>query len=258
MVDANTLTANACHLTTAKVGTVCELWRYSVSSTGGEALQALSVSAKGVSGDRAFCLFDPVTGLPAAPEKELRWRPAMFLRAYFDGAPKIEFPDGASIAVTDPEIVSRLTEHFGFSVHVGATERVSSEKTGLPFVVSRYKSSPLHLLTTASLGHLAEIGKFPALDSRRFRPTVLIKTATGQGFQENNWIGGAVRIGEVLLQATEGTKRCGMTLVPQPGILEDPEILRNILRHNKRNFGIYCDVSQVGEIKLGDDVYIAR
>lgn len=245
-------------LNTAKVGNVVELWRYPVSSIGGEKVETLSISANGTPGDRKFCLFDPVTSLPAAPEKDPRWRPALFLlaRTAID-APEIEFPDGTSKAVTDPEIIARLTEHFGFSVHIGATHRVSSETKGPPFVENRYKPSPVHLLTTASIQQLGETGASGKIDRRRFRPTLLIQTAAGLGFQENDWIGRTVRIGDVLLRATEGTKRCGMTLIAQPGIAEDPEILRNIVRHNKRNLGIYCDVTHVGEINLGDAVYIA-
>jgi len=243
--------------TTGKVGSVAELWHYPVSSIGGQKVDRLAVLDNGVPDDRRFCLFDPATGRPAAPEKEPRWRAALFLRARTaSGAPGIGFPDGTSIAVTDPEMVARLSKHFGFSVHVGATDRLMSGKTGLPFVENRYKPSPVHLLTTASLRQLGETGAFGEIDRQRFRPTVLIETAAVSGFQENDWVGRVVRIGEVLLRATESTKRCGMTLIPQPGIAEDPEILRNIVRHNKRNLGIYCDVAKVGKINAGDAVYV--
>jgi len=58
------------------------------------------------------------------------------------------------------------------------------------------------------------------------------------------------------VQATEETKRCGLTLIAQPGFKEEPEILRNVVRHNRRNFGIYCAVSTPGTIAVGDRAYL--
>ncbi|WP_164844744.1 MOSC N-terminal beta barrel domain-containing protein [Brucella pituitosa] len=52
-----------------KIGRVREVWRYPVSSLGGETLASITVSPEGIAGDRRFALFDPETGLAAAPEK---------------------------------------------------------------------------------------------------------------------------------------------------------------------------------------------
>jgi hypothetical protein len=45
-----------------------------------------------------------------------------------------------------------------------------------------------------------------------------------------------------------------MTFIGQPGLDEDPDILRTILRHNKRHLGIYCSVSSAGTITVGDQI----
>jgi hypothetical protein len=47
-----------------------------------------------------------------------------------------------------------------------------------------------------------------------------------------------------------------VTFVSQPGLEEDPEILRKILRNNKRNLGIYCSIALSGTIALGDEVFV--
>ena len=57
------------------------------------------------------------------------------------------------------------------------------------------------------------------------------------------------------LTAQEGTKRCGVVFIAQPGLEEDAEILRSILRLNKRNLGIYCSIDGTGTIELGDELY---
>ena len=47
-----------------------------------------------------------------------------------------------------------------------------------------------------------------------------------------------------------------MTLIAQPGLEEQPEILRTILRHNRRNLGIYCTVTVDGAISIGDPAVV--
>ena len=241
-----------------EIGRVAEVWRYPVSSVGGENIDHIDVSAEGVSGDRRFGLFDQRTGLSAAPEQEPRWRPALFL----DGAggdaamPQIRFPDGAALWLDDSALEERLTAHFGFYAGVGVYDGVlEGGDLRFPVISNRYTTAPLHLVTTASLDHLAGIGAFSELDRRRFRPSVLIESFDGEGFVENDWIGRTLRIGGTEIAVTEPTRRCGMTLLAQPGVVEDPNVLRTIMRHNGRNFGAYGTPSAESRIAVGDPVY---
>jgi uncharacterized protein len=114
----------------------------------------------------------------------------------------------------------------------------------------------MHLLTSASLQHLAMLRNVEKIDCRRFRPSVLIEPIGGNGFVEHQWIGRRIHLGQVDLIAQEETKRCGMTFISQPGVDDDPEILRNILGHNGRNLGIYCGVDRGDTIEVGDEVFI--
>ncbi|MGV2080316.1 MULTISPECIES: MOSC N-terminal beta barrel domain-containing protein [unclassified Rhizobium] len=69
------------------------LWRYPVSSLRGERVDALTVAIDGVRGDRGHLLVDLVSGEIAAPEKIVRWRPALELGArIFDGDVMIPWP----------------------------------------------------------------------------------------------------------------------------------------------------------------------
>jgi uncharacterized protein YcbX len=237
-----------------KIGRVREVWRYPVSSLGGEALTAISVSPEGIEGDRRFALFDPETGLAAAPEKETRWRPALFITASqpATGLPVLRFADGAEHALDDGALPDRLAEHFGFPVAIGL---VGSGDYRFPVVSNRYKPAPLHLVTTASVSALADVSGLSPIDPRRFRPSVLIETEDDPGFMENDWVGHTVRIGEAEIHVTEASRRCGMTLVAQPGLAEEPDVLRGIMRHNKRNLGVYATPTEGVTIIVGDAVY---
>lgn len=229
------------------LGIIREIWRHPVSSTGGEQLTSVEIDKGGIAGDRSWCIADANTGQPAAPEKEVRWRPILFLQSrLLSGMPEIGFPDGMWAAVDSKHLDAKLSMHFGFDVLARPYEKPATR---------RYDPSPLHLLTTGSLDRLATLLGENSMDSRRFRPTVLLETSGDTGFLEKFWIGQKLQIGQVTARADGETKRCGMTLVAQPGLSENPEILRTILRQNRRNLGIYCTVDAPGRITLGDPAY---
>ena len=64
-----------------QIGTVAQLWRYPVSSVGGERLEHAELSETGVGGDRRWCLVDTSSGEVAAPERRRRWRSSTLLLA---------------------------------------------------------------------------------------------------------------------------------------------------------------------------------
>ncbi|KQS77099.1 hypothetical protein ASG25_17125 [Rhizobium sp. Leaf384] len=250
------------------VGRIAELWRYPVSSVGGEKLDHLDVAAtgdakaaaadaspSGVPGSRSFLLFDADTREPAAPESSERWRKALHLvsRLRPDGMAEIGFADGTWRPADAPDLEDRLSAHFGFSVGLAETRGTGGN---WPVVEPRYKASPLHILTTASMEAIRASDPASTLDARRFRPDILIQTETPSGFVENDWIGRRVVIGTLEIHVTEGTKRCGMTLAAQPGLPEQPNILRSILRGNRRNLGVYADIAVPGRVTLGAEVWV--
>jgi uncharacterized protein YcbX len=238
------------------VGTIEEIWIYPVSSLGGQRLNSAELALRGTSGDRSWCIVDAETGVPASPEREPRWRGALFLKSrYSAGLPSIGFPDGEWYAVDDERLKAKLEAHFSFTVAVRPyTANDIDEQSGLIVANNRYEPSPVHLVTTSSLDHISGLMGKESTDARRFRPTILVRTAANHGFVEQSWIGRKLLVGAAVLQATEETKRCGMTLIAQPGLSEDPEVLRTVVRHNRRNLGIYCDVITPRTLEIGSVV----
>ncbi|MEO1989363.1 MAG: MOSC N-terminal beta barrel domain-containing protein [Martelella sp.] len=234
------------------LGEIIEIWRYPVSSLGGERLTSAVLGSDGIAFDRAWCICDAETGAPAAPEKELRWRPALFLGARLgeDNRPEIGFPDGGWTGVDDAGLAERLAAHFGFAVDVRPYAR-NADDSG-PVAVNRYLPSPIHLVTTDGLKHLATLAGTDEVSSRRFRPNVVLKTPGLAGFPEKEWVTQRLQLGKALIVGFEETRRCGMTIAPQPDIAENADILRSLLRHNRRNFGIYCTIEEPGFISTGD------
>lgn len=241
------------------VGKIAEIWRYPVSSLGGERCGASAIEIDGISGDRQYTLFDPETGVAAAPEKEVKWRPALFLSSTLSsGTTRIHFPNGREVEVGSPNLGPALKAHFGFEVAIGRNDQKNSDDPRLPLVANRYNVAPLHLVTTSSLLKLAQISPETLIDRRRFRPNLVVETGPSAEFVETQWVGATLQLREVLMDVSEPTKRCGMTLVSQPSLPEQADVLRSIVRHNQRNFGIYCNVILPGEIKVGADISITN
>ncbi|KXG87885.1 hypothetical protein ATO67_17140 [Agrobacterium bohemicum] len=241
------------------LGTVEEIWRYPVSSLSGEQLTSVEIEADGIPSDRNWCVVDAQSGNAASPEKEERWRPALFLQSRLaETVPEIGFPDGSWLAVTDPETGLKLSQHFGFAAAVWPYEKGKAPmREDHRVAVNRYEPSPLHLITTSSLDHLSNLIGTEKVHSKRFRPTIVLRTHGDAEFREKAWIGQRLQIGaHIAALASEETKRCGLTLIAQPEITENPEILRTILRQNRRNFGIYGSIETAGVVAIGDSVHL--
>jgi uncharacterized protein len=238
-------------------GRVIEIWRYPISSVGGERLSRVNLRTDGVEGDRQYGLIDAATGMPAVPEKDVRWRKALHLEAGYSGSgiPTITFPDGRRFSINDNLLNDILTDYFGFATAIAAYEHTEL-RCGFPLTQFRHRHFPLHVLTTASLKHLADLCHASAIASRRFRPNFLIEVDNGSGFLETGWVDRRLCVGTLELTVEEDTKRCGVTFISQPGLDEDPEILRSILRNNHRNLGIYCSIAVNGMVELGDEVFV--
>lgn len=239
------------------VGKVVELWRYPVSTVAGEMVDVLYAAPGGVPEDRRFGLVDRETGIVAAPLRDPRWKSALAIRcrAMGDGSAEVRVP-GENLwhPVTGDAAAAALSGYFGFPVVIrpyAGGERGADGQTA----VNRYEASDLHLLTTASIAELQSLHPAGNPDRRRFRPNMLIDMPAEPGtFPESAWLGRTVRIGEVEIVISDPTRRCGLTVMAQDDIPDDPEILRQLVRRNGHNMGVYGTVTVAGEIHTGDAV----
>lgn len=236
---------------------ILELWRYPISSIGGERLLSTHVGPAGVPRDRQFGIVDAETGQPAAPEKMPRWRKLLFLSSRAEGLPlpEILFPDGSRIAADDIRLNGALSSFLGFPTMICKYHHTELSHLEMSVAENRYKPAALHVVTQSSINRLSDLVGAP-VEATRFRPNILLDGEDEIDFEENSWIGGTMRAGTLCCGVAEPTARCGMTIVAQPDMLENADILRAILRHNKRNFGAYLEVRNEGSIAVGDEASI--
>jgi uncharacterized protein YcbX len=125
----------------------------------------------------------------------------------------------------------------------------------------------VHLLTTATLAHLAELEPAADFDPRRYRPNLLIET-DGTGFVEDPWVGNTLGFGDaLLLEVSMLTMRCVMTTLAQRDLAADAGTLRTLAQQHRRDIpglgiwacaGVYAGVVTGGTVRVGDQVQLGQ
>jgi uncharacterized protein len=278
-------------------GSVVGLWRYPVKSMMGEELNAAEVGRDGLLGDRAYALVDDSDGKVASAKNPRKWPTLFDFRAALTDvattgmippAVRITLPDGMIISSDQPDINQTLSALLKRRVTLDAARRVAGTGTQRSESVTRavtaeeywpdmdgleyrdtvtdfglpqgtfFDAATVHVLTTATLDQLRALNPQGRFEVRRFRPNVVIETATGApAFVENSWVGHTLAIGdEVRLSITGPCPRCVMTTLAQGDLPQDTGILRTAAQHNRASVGVYASVLKGGKVRRGDSISV--
>lgn len=119
---------------------------------------------------------------------------------------------------------------------------------------------PVTLVSLESVAELARQGGHDGtLDPGRFRMTIEIE-GVSRPHEEDSWAGREVRVGEVLLRVGTPVPRCVVTtLDPATGRRDFPTLrvirdYRGVNAENELEFGVYAEVLEPGEARVGDPV----
>lgn len=239
-------------------GRVVELWRYPVSSMGGETLTSAEIVEGGIPGDRIWGVLDKRDTQIAYPEKRKHWRPLPNLHSRLgDDEPAIAGTDANWFPVSSPEAGELVSRFMDFPIELRPHVPFGTEAPGR--IAPRYQRADLHVLTTASMAALAKLLPDPdEVDTRRFRPNVLIETDDGwDGFVERGIIGSELTIGTARVVVTEPCARCAFTALAQGDLAFEPAVLHKIAQHGEGGFGGLCRVVRAGQVRIGDVVTLA-
>jgi class 3 adenylate cyclase/uncharacterized protein YcbX len=271
-------------------GSVESIWRYPIKSMAGERILAARLTTRGVLGDRVYALIDVGSNRAATVRTwaaALLGYQAQFLADPEPGAPppnvQITVPDGPTLSTADPDIHERLSAAFGRKLSLMTTAPTGllveltpgtvggawANVTDFPLGATAppgafFDYACLHLVATATLGHLQKVYPEGRFDVRRFRPNIVIDSEA-EPFVENSWVGRRLAIGEeAVLRITIPCPRCVNMILPQADLPHDPGILRTIAQHNMQDLGdfgtlpcagVYADVLKPGTIRRGDAVH---
>jgi uncharacterized protein len=237
------------------IGTVLSIWRYPVSSTGGEQLAAAQLGKGGVAGDRTWGIVDLRDGSIVGPEKRAEWRPVpTVLSRLTAGGPQVKTPWSDWLDAGSSEADAALSSFLGFEAAL--RPHVPHGETGAGRIAPRYRRADILLTTTASMRQLADLlGAPEEMDDRRFRPNIVVDTDAGRsGFIELEWTGREIRVGEAVIRVVEPCMRCPFTTLAQDGLSFMPKVLHTISEAADRNFGVLCEVVTEGRASTGDPV----
>lgn len=271
-------------MTPAVLGSIVSLWRYPVKSMMGEELNATEVTERGLLGDRAYALVDSADGKVVSAKNPRKW-PQMFdCRATLSNVPKIgvqvpavriTLPDGTIVDSDHPDIDRIVSNLVHREVKLGCAfpemrtataeeywpdiEGLDHRDTVIDFGLPEgtfFDCALVHVLTTATLDRLRSLYPEGRFEARRFRPNIVVETASGdRDFVENAWVGHLLAIGDaVRLSITGLCSRCVMTTLPQGDLPKDTGVLRTAAQHNRANVGVYASVVQGGRVRRGDSV----
>lgn len=236
------------------IGTLSQLWRYPVSSMGGEALSAVDCLSTGLERDRLFAVFER-SGLETANPARKRWQGVTLAhaRAWHDSVQisldgeRWHAPQATAVVEGLASLCETLVDVLPYGTEVDG--RTADH---------RYQLAPLHLVSEQSLRMLEQLLPGSNVDVRRFRPNLVVDLAgpSSDSPPEYQLIGRTFRIGGVLLRGTRKTARCSFTTLAQAGLPEDREVLRKLISHFGKDFGIYCEVVEPGKLEQGMPIHV--
>jgi uncharacterized protein YcbX len=206
---------------------VAELWRYPVKSLAGERLAQAEIRPDGMVGDRLVQVYDARGHVVTA-----RKHPDLLGHRGTlgpDGEPRIDGWPWAS-----PEAAAAIAQAVGWRARL---ERFTGEE--------RFDILPLLIATD---GAIAALG----VDGRRLRPNIVVGGVDGLG--EREWPGRRLRIGEVEIAVAQLRARCVMTTYDPDTQVQDPGVLRRIVREFGGTMALDCAVLAGGPVRLGDPV----
>jgi uncharacterized protein len=230
-----------------RAGIVSGLWRYPVKSMAGEALASTDISWAGLAGDRRWAFVRPDSESSGFPWHTIREFPAMsgyVARLDEPARPDrsrvlVRTPDGGRYHVTDP----RLAAELGPGLRVMRLDR------------GAFDAMPVSVISDSTVSALCTLARVPASELR-FRPNVVVTLDSSAPFEEDEWVGSAVRIGAAVVRLDRRDSRCIIVNVDPASGLPGSHLLKVIGTTRGACAGVYGTTVLPGLIRVGDPVVV--
>ena len=236
------------------IGHVEAIFRYPVKSMAGERLEFAVLGWHGLEGDRrlAFRRMDDRGGFPWLTANRL---PELVLFtpqrgegvAPEDPPANIRTPDGRLMPAFGPDLAAEVERRYGAPVQMMHLRHGIFDDACVSVIASE---------TVSEVARLA--GQAP--DVRRFRPNVVVRLLRPVPFQEGEWLGGVLTIGDgndaPAISVTMHDLRCAMVNLDPDSAAAAPEVLKAVVRRNQNQAGVYGTVTRTGRLAVGQPVYL--
>jgi uncharacterized protein YcbX len=193
----------------------------------GEQLQTAVLTPAGIQGDRELQVRNSAGRMVTS-----RTHPALLgHRATFNEAGEVLVDDRPW---NDPGVLADVQKIAGSGARLVRDQGLR-----------RFDILPLLVLTD---GTIAAFGR----DHRRLRPNLVIGGVPG--LEERTWEGRQLSVGDALIQMEDLRGRCVMTTYDPDTLVQDPEVLRDIMRRFGGRMALNTDVIRGGTLEINQEV----
>ncbi|HLJ51157.1 MAG TPA: MOSC N-terminal beta barrel domain-containing protein [Bryobacteraceae bacterium] len=239
-----------------EIGHVDAIFRYPVKSMAGERLEVANLGWHGLDGDRrlAFRRLNDRGGFPWLTASKL---PALVLFApcrHEDGAQEdipthVRTPDGQELPVFGEDLAREVERRYEAPVQMMQLKHGIFDEANISVIAHD---------TVNEVSRLAGVRP----DVRRFRPNIVVRLLRPAPFQEDDWVGRVLSIGEgdkgPAITVTMRDLRCSMVNLDPDSAAPAPEMLKAVVRANQNNAGIYGAVTRIGRLAVGQAVSLHK
>jgi uncharacterized protein len=277
------------------IGTVGAIMRFPIKSLLGETLEECAISSRGLHGDRALALVDTATGKVASAKQPNLWRDLLKLKAKTDPSnsrSRVVVSDSAGnhLDHLDENFDLWLSELLGRDVKLietkpdglelnrarpdevlerGIDEAVTQDSLAIGAAAPDggfFDFAPLHLMTATSLDAISSFAPGASISAERYRPNLVVETASSMAFAENKWVGRRMLLGQsVRLEIIAPTPRCAVPMLSHGALPASPAAVGAVNKLNRVEFpllgpgqfpclGAYATVLSSGVVQRGDPV----
>lgn len=236
---------------TSLVGQISEINRYPVKSFAGESLETCTIHTYGLYGDR-FCAFIDETKKGWDSFITARVIPNMlaYKAKLVDKGVSVISPNGLTFSWNE-ELLDEIQRYSKRKISLTDYKAPNSEN---PELMSVDQASVL-IITDSSLRRLETIWG-NRIDKQRFRANLIMSIGENT-FNENDWIGKHLSVGEAELKIESNCERCSMITIDPDTLERDTSLLKKVNEHMNLCFGVYASVTKPGQIHIGQNVYIS-
>ena len=230
------------------VAVIRQLGRYPVKSMRGESLATATLTLQGVLADRRYAFVQTASrsSFPWLTARELPellcYRPCVEKASPQEVEVTVTAPGGVKLPIKSHELRQALEARSGRELFLLYDYRGS------------YDVAPVSLISRQTITRIAEESATEE-DAWRFRPNLLVDLEDGEAFDELNWVGRIVRVGDAArIAITEVDQRCMMITLDPASAKPSPAVLRCVAQQHKQCAGVYATVLTPGEVRVGDTV----
>jgi len=233
------------------IGHIHQLVRYPVKSMAGVATDSASLGWHGLQGDRRFAFRRlnnksdfPWLSASKVPELILYQPLGLDENADEPSPTEVRTPEGSILPLGSVELQNSVGEKFG------STVELMHLRNGI------FDDGSVSVITLATMSAICrEAGQ--VLDTRRFRPNIVIDAGEAEPFAEEGWIEGRLVFGNdpgPTVTVTIRDRRCMMINLDPDTARQNPNFMKAAVRLNGNNAGVYANIARTGKISVGQPV----